>query len=51
MSLPGDPARVTSEHVVEWVVSHFSDRAEAMFLAGNGFRTAEAIDELERRTG
>jgi maleate isomerase len=51
MSLPGDPARVTTEQIVEWVVSHVSDRAEAVFLAGNGFRTAEAIDELERRTG
>lgn len=51
MSLPGDPSRVTSEQIVEWVMSNVSDRAEAVFLAGTGFRTADAIDELERRTG
>jgi maleate isomerase len=50
-SLPGDPAHVTPEHIVQWVVTHASDRAEAIFLAGTGFRTANAIDELERRTG
>jgi maleate isomerase len=49
--LPGDPAGVTSDHVVDWVVSHLADRAEAVLLAGNGFRTAGAIAELERRTG
>jgi maleate isomerase len=49
--LPGDPTGMTSEHVVDWVVSHLADRAEAVFLAGNGFRTAGAIEELERRTG
>jgi maleate isomerase len=51
MSLPRHPARVTTEQIVEWVVSHVADRAEAVFLAGTGFRTAQPIDELERRTG
>ncbi len=51
MSLPSDPARVTTEQIVEWVASHVSDHADAVFLAGNGFRTANAIEELERRTG
>jgi maleate isomerase len=51
MSLPRHPARVTTDQIVEWVVSHVADRAEAVFLAGTGFRTAQAIDELERRTG
>ncbi|MEP6563467.1 MAG: maleate cis-trans isomerase, partial [Nakamurella sp.] len=51
ISLPSDPARVTTEQIVRWVVTHVADRAEAIFLAGTGFRTAEAIDELERRTG
>lgn len=50
-SLPGDPAGVTSEQIVQWVLSHVSDRAEAVFLAGTGFRTADAIDALERRMG
>ncbi len=49
-SLPSDPARVTTEQIVQSVVLHVSDRAEAVFLAGTGFRTAEALDELERRT-
>ncbi len=30
-SLPGDPARVTTEQTVDWVVSHVADRAEAIF--------------------
>lgn len=51
VSLPSDPARVSTEQIVDWVVSHVADRAEAIFLAGTGFRTAEAIDELERRNG
>ena len=51
VGLPGDPAGVTTEQIVEWVVSHVADRAEAVFLAGTGFRTAQAIDELEQRTG
>lgn len=51
MSLPADRARVTTEQIMQWVVSHVADRAEAVFLAGAGFRTADAIDELERRTG
>lgn len=50
-SLLSDPARVTTEQTVDWVVSHVADRAEAIFLAGTGYRTAQAIDELERRTG
>jgi len=49
--LPGDPARVEPRHVVDWVEHHIEDRAEAVFLAGNGFRAAGAVEELELRTG
>jgi maleate isomerase len=49
--LPADPARVEPQHVIDWLAHNVSDRAEAIFLAGNGFRAAETIEELERRTG
>jgi maleate isomerase len=49
--LPNDPAHVQPSQVVAWVEQHLDDRADAVFLAGNGFRAAGAIDELERRTG
>jgi maleate isomerase len=46
-----DPAQVEPQHVVDWLEHHVDDRAEAVFLAGNGFRAAGAVEELERRTG
>jgi maleate isomerase len=49
--LPENPARIRPQHVIDWVEEHIEDQAEAVFLAGNGFRTAEAVDELELRTG
>jgi maleate isomerase len=49
--LPDDPARVRPEHVVDRVVRHVGDRADAVFIGGNGLRAARAIEELERRTG
>ena len=51
VGLPEDPAGVEPQHVVDWVEHHVEDRAEAVFLAGNGFRAAAAVDELESRTG
>jgi maleate isomerase len=51
LTVPGDPARVEPRHVVDWVEHHIEDRAEAVFLAGNGFRAAGAVEELELRTG
>jgi maleate isomerase len=47
--LPADPGRVRPGHVVDWVLRQAGD--DTVFLAGNGFRAAAAIDELERRTG
>jgi maleate isomerase len=48
--LPDDPRRVRPEHVVDWVFRHLDDEADAVFIGGNGFRAARAIDELERLT-
>ncbi len=49
--LPDDPARVDPARVIDWVEHHVEDRAEAVFLAGNGLRAAGAVEELELRTG
>jgi maleate isomerase len=49
--LPDDPARVEPRQVIDWVEHHLEERAEAVFLAGNGFRAAGAVEELELRTG
>jgi maleate isomerase len=51
VDLPDDPARVEPHQVVDWVEQHVTDRTEAVFLAGNGFRAAAAVAELELRTG
>ena len=51
LGLPGDPARVDPQHVIDWVERHVEHRAEAVFLAGNGFRAAGAVEKLELRTG
>jgi maleate isomerase len=51
VGLRDDPARVDPQRVIDWVEHHVEDRAEAVFLAGNGFRAAEAVEELELRTG
>jgi maleate isomerase len=51
VGLRNDPARVEPQRVIDWVEHHVEDRAEAVFLAGNGFRAAEAVQALELRTG
>ena len=51
VGLPTDPARVRPQHVIDWVEHHISVRVEALYLAGNGFRAAGAVEELELRTG
>ncbi|HWD83241.1 MAG TPA: hypothetical protein VG497_30285 [Kribbella sp.] len=49
--LPDDPEHIQPAMVVDWVMQHLDPRAEAVFLGGNGFRAARAIDDLQRRTG
>jgi maleate isomerase len=33
------------------VLRHVREEADTVFIAGNGFRAARAIEELERHTG
>jgi maleate isomerase len=49
--LTSDPDQIETAAVVEWGSNHVPDRAEAVFIGGNGFRAAAAIDALESRTG
>ena len=49
--LASDPDQIEPVAVVEWGSRHVPDRAEAIFIGGNGFRAAAAIDALEQRTG
>jgi maleate isomerase len=49
--LPDDPSKVSARYVIDAVRRDLADEAEAVFIAGNGFRAAPAIEELERRTG
>lgn len=49
--LPDDPDDVRPAQVIDWVGRHVGDEADAVFLGGNGFRAARAIEQLERQTG
>ena len=49
--LSRDPAQIEPDAVVEWTVQHVEDEAEAIFIGGNGFRVAPAIDRLETSLG
>lgn len=51
VGLADDPAGVLPQRVVDWVEGHVDASADAIFLAGNGFRAAGTVEELERRTG
>ena len=49
--LPDSAARVDPRRIIDWVEHHVQDGVEAVFLAGNGFRAAGVVEELELRTG
>lgn len=49
--LPKHPDRVRPKQVIDYVSDHADASTEAVFIAGNGFRAAHTIEELERRTG
>ncbi len=51
MPLPKDPSLVRPEQVIDYVSNHVDSSTEAVFIAGNGFRAADTIEELGRRTG
>jgi maleate isomerase len=45
--LSGDPGQIEAADVCEWTSRHVADDAEAVFIGGNGFRAAGAIEPLE----
>jgi maleate isomerase len=49
--LPNDPSLIQPNAVIDWVSRHVSDEAQGVFIGGNGFRAARAVDTLERRPG
>jgi maleate isomerase len=49
--LAEDPGSVDPGQVVDWVVHHVDTAVDAVFLGGNGFRVARAVQELEQRLG
>jgi maleate isomerase len=46
-----DPDAIEPDAVRDWVTGHVPERAEAVFIGGNGFRTVEAIDPIEQALG
>jgi maleate isomerase len=51
VDLPRDPAAIRAAAVCEWIVGRVEDDAEGVFIGGNGFRTAAAIQPLEAVLG
>ena len=49
--LPDDPRRIEPDAVIEWISRNVADEAEAVFIGGNGFRAAGAIERLEEQLG
>ncbi len=49
--LPRDPRRIEPHAVCEWTSWHVTDDAETVFIGGNGFRAAGAIEALEVAIG
>jgi maleate isomerase len=45
--LSQDPRAIEPAAVTEWASHHVDDSAEAVFIGGNGFRAAQAIQPLE----
>jgi len=49
--LSQDPRAVEPAAVFEWASRHVADAAQAVFIGGNGFRAAGAIEALETAIG
>jgi maleate isomerase len=49
--LSQDPDMIESAAVCEWISRHVPDASEAVFIGGNGFRAAGAIQALEAAIG
>jgi len=46
-----DPARIEAGAVYDWAARNVADDADAVFIGGNGFRAAAAIEGLEVALG
>jgi len=51
VDLPADPDRIEPGDVIAWVSANVPDRAQAVFLGGNGFRAVAAVGRLEAALG
>jgi maleate isomerase len=49
--LSQDPAEIEPSGVVEWTRTHVGDDVDGIFIGGNGFRAARAIERLEAALG
>jgi maleate isomerase len=49
--VPDDPELVEPHHVLDWASVHVEPDVDAVFLGGNGFRAAGAVEALEERLG
>jgi maleate isomerase len=49
--LSQDPDRINPAAIQTWTSRHVGDEAEGVFIGGNGFRAARAIEELETALG
>jgi maleate isomerase len=49
--LVNDPGKIEPDAIIEWICRHVSDDAQSVFIGGNGFRAARAIETLEGRLG
>ena len=49
--LSHDPAAIEPAAVAAWISRHVADSAQAIFIGGNGFRVAGAIEALEATIG
>jgi maleate isomerase len=48
--LPIHPDKVRPEQIIDYITTHVDSSTQAIFIAGNGFRAASTIKELEHRT-
>jgi maleate isomerase len=49
--LSHDPRRIDPAAVLAWTSQHVGDDADGVFIGGNGFRAARAIEQLETAIG
>jgi len=47
-ALPSNQRSINPPHLYDWIRDHTPDRADAVFIGGNGFRAVGVIDALEQ---